>query len=29
MAANAFLIWAEAYLLIGVSPILLAFAGMR
>ena len=29
MAANAFLIFAEAYLLIGVSPILLAFAGMR
>jgi type IV secretion system protein TrbL len=29
MAANVFLIWAEAYLLIGVSPILLAFAGMR
>lgn len=29
MAANAFLIWAEAYLLIGVSPVLLSFAGMR
>jgi len=29
MAANAFLVWAEAYLLIGVSPVLLAFAGMR
>jgi type IV secretion system protein TrbL len=29
MAANVFLVWAEAYLLIGVSPILLAFAGMR
>lgn len=29
MAANVFLIWAEAYLLIGVSPILLSFAGMR
>lgn len=29
MAANVFLIWAEAYLLIGVSPVLLAFAGMR
>lgn len=29
MAANVFLVWAEAYLLIGVSPMLLAFAGMR